>query len=202
MIMLVENPDSKNGNIKMKLLSIHDGSLLKEYVHISSSKSNIINFIELFDDKVFIKFENEQLKIIEILKKPIKMIIIPKSENLKVDTFIYLYQEEHILMFKERSLRIMDLKGNIVTKFDNHILVPKYSFSLVHINETQRIIYSTCKEPLSSTSDVSQIHISSLITGKLLGKIETLFETTSIYFNEITHELCVGDVNGNITIYK
>lgn len=200
-ILIVYHHDQKNGSLKLKLLSVHDGSLIKEYNYLPN-KSFLINFVELFDDRVFIKYENEPLRVIDIMKNQIQIINLQNTENIQVDIFVYLYNQNIILMFKDRSVKMMDLKGYKIRKFENHILVPKFTFSLVQINESQRLMISSCREPLSSTIGVSQIHISSILTGKLLAKIETLYESSCLFFNDSTHELLVADINGNITIYN
>lgn len=53
------------GHVPLKILSIEDGSVLKSFNHIIH-RNKKVDFIELFNEKLLLKQENENLQILDV----------------------------------------------------------------------------------------------------------------------------------------
>jgi hypothetical protein len=89
--------------------------------------------------------------------------------------FIFLYENQLFLTFRDRTVAVWNFRGELVTSFEDHLLWhPDCNTNNIYITSDQDLIISYCKadsdDPLSE-GNAGSINISNILTGKCLAKI-------------------------------
>ncbi|MFS8013164.1 hypothetical protein Hanom_Chr14g01329601 [Helianthus anomalus] len=115
------------GHVPLKILSIEDGTVLKSFNHLIN-RCKKVDFIEQFNDKVLIKQENENLQILDF-KTP--------------SSFIFLFEKQLFLTFRNRTVAVWNFKGQLVTSFEDPLLRrPDFNTNNIYITSDQDLIIS------------------------------------------------------------
>lgn len=162
--------------VPLKILSIEDGTVLKSFNHLLH-RNKKVDFIEQFNEKLLVKQENENLQILDVSfflissysflclvifslslyisqVRNSELIEVSKSEFKTPSAFIFLYENQLFLTFKDRSVAVWNFKGQLVTSFEDHeYWYPDCNTNNIYITSNQDVIISYCKadscDPLS-----------------------------------------------------
>lgn len=162
----------KQSYVPLKILSIDDGTILKDFNHLLH-RNQKVEFIEQFNEKLLIKQENENLQIIDVRTSEQKEV--SRNEFITPSAFIFLYENQLFLTFRNRTVAVWNFRGELVTSFQDHLLWhPDCTTNNIYITSDQDLIISYCKTEAADQWDngnVGSINISSISTGKCLAKI-------------------------------
>uniref|UniRef100_A0A7S3PMT1 Transducin/WD40 repeat-like superfamily protein n=1 Tax=Aplanochytrium stocchinoi TaxID=215587 RepID=A0A7S3PMT1_9STRA len=182
--------------VPLKILAIGSGETLKSFNHkIKPHKK--IDFIEQFNEKLLVKQENENLEIVDVRTASIHCV--DSTHFMTPSAFIFLYENQLFLTFRDHMVSVWNFKGELVTTFEDHMLWhPDCNTNNIYITSQQDLIISYCKNKkqksnfgqhrnrvLSSSSEDGSDHndehdevsskgslnISDIFTGKCLAKI-------------------------------
>ncbi|KAG4148308.1 hypothetical protein ERO13_D05G278300v2 [Gossypium hirsutum] len=159
------------GHVPLKILSIEDGTVLKSFSHLLH-RNKKVDFIEQFNEKLLVKQENENLQILDVRNS--ELTEVSKNEFMTPSAFIFLYENQLFLTFRNRTVAVWNFRGELVTSFEDHLLWhPDCNTNNIYITSDQDLIISYCKadsdDPLSEGN--GSINISNILTGKCLAKI-------------------------------
>lgn len=166
------------GNVPLKILSIETGEVLKEFKHKLHRKKKV-DFIEQFNEKLLVKQENENLEIVDVRNG--KLTEVSQTDFMTPSAFIFLYENQLFLTFRERTVAVWNFRGELVTSFEDHLLwSPECNTNNIYITSEQDLIISYCKPPNGHRREVAPyleppplgtINVSHILTGKCLAKI-------------------------------
>ncbi|XP_040965786.1 uncharacterized protein [Gossypium hirsutum] len=184
------------GHVPLKILSIEDGTVLKSFSHLLH-RNKKVDFIEQFNEKLLVKQENENLQILDV--RNAELTEVSKNEFMTPSAFIFLYENQLFLTFRNRTVAVWNFRGELVTSFEDHLLWhPDCNTNNIYITSDQDLIISYCKadsdDPLSEGNGsyffkfvsplcvhtmnlfdtprvTGSINISNILTGKCLAKI-------------------------------
>ncbi|KAL0359082.1 UNVERIFIED_CONTAM: hypothetical protein Sangu_0757600 [Sesamum angustifolium] len=183
------------GSVPLKILSIEDGTVLKSFSHLLH-RNKKVDFIEQFNEKLLVKQENENLQILDV--RTSELTEVSRTEFMTPSAFIFLYENQLFLTFRNRTVAVWNFRGELVTSFEDHLLWHHdCNTNNIYITSDQDLIISYCKaesdEPLSDGNGhallqlcssnlsfltafhmfgaVGSINISNILTGKCLAKI-------------------------------
>ncbi|KAK1409243.1 hypothetical protein QVD17_35769 [Tagetes erecta] len=170
-MLLIFNKSS--GHVPLKILSIEDGTVLKSFNHLLH-RNKKVEFIEQFNEKLLVKQENENLQILDVRNS--ELIEVNKTEFMTPSAFIFLYDNQLFLTFRNRTVAVWNFRGQLVTSFEDHLLWhPDCNTNIIHITSGQDLIISYCKsdsdDPLTD-ENAGSINISNILTGKCLAKVK------------------------------
>lgn len=210
-----------SGFIPLKILSIDDGTVLKSFDQ-PLHRTKKVDFIEQFNEKLLIKQENENLQILDIRNFELKQV--SKTDFLTPAAFIFLYENQLFLTFRDRTVAVWNFRGELVTSFEDHLLWnPDCNTNNIYITSNQDLIISYCKADFDGSSGndkAASINISDILTGKLVGKVEAgdstkncnprlrckvaeaLDDITALYYDEDTHEIYTGNRYGFLHVWS
>ncbi|KAL8135271.1 hypothetical protein AgCh_010074 [Apium graveolens] len=162
-----------SGHVPLKILSIEDGSVLKSFNHLLH-RNKKVDFIEQFNEKLLVKQENENLQILDVRNS--ELTEVSRTEFMTPSAFIFLYENQLFLTFRNRTVAVWNFRGELVTSFEDHLLWhPDCNTNNIYITSDQDLIISYCKadsdDPLLEGS-AGSINISNILTGKCLAKIK------------------------------
>ncbi|XP_047333573.1 uncharacterized protein LOC124937106 [Impatiens glandulifera] len=162
-----------SGHVPLKILSIEDGTVLKTFNHLLHRNKNV-DFIEQFNEKLLVKQESENLQILDV--RDSKLTEVSRTEFMTPSAFIFLYENQLFLTFRNRTVAVWNFRGEVVTSFEDHLLWhPDCNTNNIYITSDQDLIISYCKprsdDPLSEGNATGSINISNILTGKCLAKI-------------------------------
>ncbi|KAL3837835.1 hypothetical protein ACJIZ3_022426 [Penstemon smallii] len=161
------------GGVPLKILSIEDGTVLKAFNHLLH-RNKKVDFIEQFNEKLLVKQENENLQILDVRNAEITEV--SRTEFMTPSAFIFLYENQLFLTFRNRTVAVWNFRGELVTSFEDHLLWhPDCNTNNIYITSDQDLIISYCKadsEEPSSDGNAGSINISNILTGKCLAKIQ------------------------------
>eukprot|EP00894_Picocystis_sp_ML_P002756 jgi/Pico_ML_1/53273/g3845.t1 len=130
-------------HVPLKILSIEDGTELKAFNHLLH-RNKKIDFIEQFNEKLLVKQENENLQILDVLSG--KVTEVNRTEFMTPSAFIFLYENQLFLTFRESTVGVWNFKGELVTSFEDHLLWhPDCNTNNIYINTGQDMIISYCR---------------------------------------------------------
>ncbi|XP_052173888.1 uncharacterized protein LOC127789133 isoform X5 [Diospyros lotus] len=159
-------------HVPLKILSIEDGTVLKEFNHLLH-RNKKVDFIEQFNEKLLIKQENENLQILDVRNAELKEV--SRTEFMTPSAFIFLYENQLFLTFRNRTVAVWNFCGELVTSFEDHLLWnPDCNTNNIYITSDQDLIISYCKADSDdhwSKGNAGSINISNIMTGKCLAKI-------------------------------
>ncbi|KAI7749314.1 hypothetical protein M8C21_023649 [Ambrosia artemisiifolia] len=168
-MLLIYNQSS--GHVPLKILSIEDGTVLKSFNHLLH-RNKKVEFIEQFNEKLLVKQENENLQILDVRNS--ELIEVNKAEFRTPSAFIFLYENQLFLTFRDRTVAVWNFKGQLVTSFEDHLLWhPDCNTNNIHITRDQDVIISYCKSDSDPSTDgnAASINVSNILTGKCLAKV-------------------------------
>ncbi|KAE9587290.1 putative transcription factor WD40-like family [Lupinus albus] len=160
-----------SSHVPLKILSIEDGTVLKSFNHLLY-RNKRVNFIEQFNEKLLVKQENENLQILDV--RTFELTEVSRSEFVTPSAFIFLYEKQLFLAFRNRTVAVWNFRGELVTSFEDNLLWhPDCSMNNIYITNDHNLIISYCKA--DSDDSLSEgncsINVSSILTGKCLAKI-------------------------------
>nr|ADE75817.1 unknown [Picea sitchensis] len=220
--------DRASGHVPLKILSIEDGTVLKAFNHLLH-RNKKVDFIEQFNEKLLVKQENENLQILDVRNS--QLTEVSRAEFLTPSAFIFLYENQLFLTFRNRTVAVWNFRGELVTSFEDHLLWhPDCNTNNIYITSDQDLIISYCKAlPLSSGAEenVGSINISNILTGKCLAKIrandpnvqisprnrpnastirstveEALEDITALFYDEERNEIYTGNWHGLVHVWS
>ncbi|CAL0319597.1 unnamed protein product [Lupinus luteus] len=161
-----------SSHVPLKILSIEDGTVLKSFNHLLY-RNKKVDFIEQFNEKLLVKQENENLQILDV--RTFELTEVSRSEFMTPSAFIFLYENQLFLTFRNRTVAVWNFRGELVTSFEDHLLWhPDCNTNNIYITSDQDLIISYCKadsdDPLSE-GNAGSINVSNILTGKCLAKI-------------------------------
>ncbi|KAG6737739.1 hypothetical protein POTOM_059269 [Populus tomentosa] len=161
-----------SGCVPLEILSIEDGTVLKSFNHLLH-RNKKVDFIEQFNEKLLVKQENENLQILDV--RNFDLTEVSRTEFMTPSAFIFLYENQLFLTFRNRTVAVWNFRGELVTSFEDHLLWhPDCNTNNIYITSDQDLIISYCKadsdDPLSEGN--GSINISNILTGKCLAKIK------------------------------
>ncbi|KAK1311956.1 hypothetical protein QJS10_CPA07g01375 [Acorus calamus] len=160
-----------SGHVPLKILSIEDGTVLKSFNHVLH-RSKKVDFIEQFNEKLLVKQENENLQILDVRNS--ELTEVSRTDFMTPSAFIFLYENQLFLTFRDRTVAVWNFRGELVTSFEDHLLWhPDCNTNNIYITSDQDLIISYCKADCDDSSpEAGSINISNILTGKCLAKIQ------------------------------
>ncbi|KAK6121740.1 hypothetical protein DH2020_044517 [Rehmannia glutinosa] len=162
-----------HGSVPLKILSIEDGTVLKSFTHLLH-RNKKVDFIEQFNEKLLVKQENENLQILDVRNSVLTEV--SRTEFMTPSAFIFLYENQLFLTFRNRTVAVWNFRGELVTSFEDHLLWhPDCNTNNIYITSDQDLIISYCKadsDETLSNGNAGSINISNILTGKCLAKIK------------------------------
>ena len=73
-----------------------------------------------FNEKLLIKQEGEPLNIVDVLTSAV--VTVSKTEFITPSAFIFLYENNLFLTFRQRQVTVWNFAGEPVTHFEDHTL--------------------------------------------------------------------------------
>ncbi|KAL2558328.1 Transducin/WD40 repeat-like superfamily protein [Forsythia ovata] len=132
-----------SSHVPLKILSIEDGTVLESFNHLLHQTKKV-DCIELFIEKLLVEQENENLQIIVVRNS--ELIEVSRSEFMSLSAFIFLYENQLFLTFRNRTVTVWNLRGELVTSFEDHLLWhPDCNTNYIYITRNQDLIISYCK---------------------------------------------------------
>uniref|UniRef100_M4DEB3 Transducin/WD40 repeat-like superfamily protein n=1 Tax=Brassica campestris TaxID=3711 RepID=M4DEB3_BRACM len=159
-------------HVPLKILSIEDGTVLKSFNHLLH-RNKKVDFIEQFNEKLLVKQENENLQILDV--RTAEQMEVSRAEFMTPSAFIFLYENQLFLTFRNRNVSVWNFRGELVTSFEDHLLWhPDCNTNNIYITSDQDLIISYCKADTEDQwieGNAGSINISNILTGKCLAKI-------------------------------
>ncbi|CAN0880060.1 hypothetical protein LINGRAHAP2_LOCUS13437 [Linum grandiflorum] len=168
-MLLIFNRSSSH--VPLKILSIEDGTVLKSFNHLLH-RNKKVDFIEQFNEKLLVKQENENLQILDVRNS--ELIEVSRTEFMTPSAFIFLYENQLFLTFRNRTVAVWNFRGELVTSFEDHLLWhPDCNTNNIYITSDQDLIISYCKVESEDQwmEGNGSINVSNILTGKCLAKI-------------------------------
>ncbi|WJX82385.1 hypothetical protein P8452_65153 [Trifolium repens] len=160
------------GHIPLKIISIEDGTVLKAFNHLLH-RNKKVDFIEQFNEKLLVKQENENLQILDV--RSFELMEVSRTEFMTPSAFIFLYENQLFLTFRNRTVSVWNFRGELVTSFEDHLLWhPDCNTNNIYITSDQDLIISYCKadsEDQWMEANAGSINVSNILTGKCVAKI-------------------------------
>lgn len=217
-----------SGHVPLKILSIEDGTVLKSF-NFLLHRNKKVDFIEQFNEKLLVKQENENLQILDVRNS--HMTEVSRTEFMTPSAFIFLYENQLFLTFRNRTVAVWNFRGVLVTSFEDHLLWhPDCNTNNIYITSDQDLIISYCKahpDGSDEEENVGSINMSNILTGKCLAKIrandpnvrisprnrpnasairstvqEALEDITALFYDEERNEIYTGNRHGLIHVWS
>ncbi|KAD5317840.1 hypothetical protein E3N88_17786 [Mikania micrantha] len=160
-------------HVPLKILSIEDGTVLKDFNHLLH-RNKKVDFIEQFNEKLLVKQDNENLQILDVRNAEVKEV--GSTEFLTPSAFIFLYENQLFLTFRNQTVSVWNFRGELVTSFEDHVLShPDCNTNNIYITSDQDLLVSFCKANNDESADTraGSINISNIWTGKCIAKINS-----------------------------
>ncbi|KAI3781417.1 hypothetical protein L2E82_11431 [Cichorium intybus] len=160
-------------HVPLKILSIEDGTVLKDFNHLLH-RNKKVDFIEQFNEKLLVKQDNENLQILDVRNAEVREV--GSTEFMTPSAFIFLYENQLFLTFRNQTVSVWNFRGELVTSFEDHVLShPDCNTNNIYITSDQDLIVSFCKADNDQLTDrrAGSINISNIWTGKCIAKINS-----------------------------
>ncbi|CAH1433216.1 unnamed protein product [Lactuca virosa] len=161
-------------HVPLKILSIEDGTVLKDFNHLLH-RNKKVDFIEQFNEKLLVKQDNENLQILDVRNAEVKEV--GSTEFMTPSAFIFLYENQLFLTFRNQTVSVWNFRGELVTSFEDHVLShPDCNTNNIYITSDQDLIVSFCKAADNqqfTDRRAGSINISNIWTGKCIAKINS-----------------------------
>ncbi|XVF37356.1 hypothetical protein REPUB_Repub20aG0000900 [Reevesia pubescens] len=130
-----------SGHIPLKILSIEDGTILKTFKHLLH--------------------RNKKVRSSELME-------VSRTEFMTPSAFIFLYENQLLLTFRNRTVVVWNFRGELVTSFEDHLLWhPDCNTNNIYITSDQDLIISYCKAESDDQwmeGNAGSINISNILT--------------------------------------
>uniref|UniRef100_A0A7S3A3K6 Uncharacterized protein n=1 Tax=Rhodosorus marinus TaxID=101924 RepID=A0A7S3A3K6_9RHOD len=120
-LLLIFSRSHGGGYIPLRILDVETGEVLRDFKHLLHRHKKI-DFMEQFNEKLLIKQERENLQIVDVNTS--RVVEVERSHFLTPSAFIFLYDTQLFMTFRNRSVTAWNFHGELVTKFDDHELWP------------------------------------------------------------------------------
>lgn len=216
-MLLIYQKAPDGGHVPLKVLCIETGSVLQSFKH-QLHRSKKIDFIEQFNEKLLVKQENEALQIIDIRSGT--RTEVSSSQFMTPSAFIFLYENQLFLTFRQRSVAVWNFRGEKVTTFEDHTLWhPDCNTNNIYITSQQDLIISYCRQSNQVDEDddgpdsrLGSINVSNILNGKSLARVQArpgneneraaLEDVTALFYNEERNEIYTGNHEGKVHIWS
>jgi hypothetical protein len=212
-MLLIHHRAESGSHIPLRIVDIESGVTVKDFLHLLH-RNRKIDLIELFDEKLLVKQEHENLQIVDV--RTADVISVARSHFLTPSAFIFLYEKRMFLTFRQRQVSVWSFRGELVTNFEDHVLWHSDSHTnSIYITQHQDLIMSYCHGGGSAAEgEHGSINISWISTGKSLAKIsctsatdasdkrEALREVTALFYNEERGEIYSGNREGRLHVWS
>ncbi|CAL5380328.1 unnamed protein product [Camellia sinensis] len=129
-----------SGHVPLKILSIEDGTILKTFKHLFHQNKKV-DFIEQFNEKLLVKQESENLQILDVRNS--ELTKVSKAEFMTPSAFIFLYENQLFLTFRNRMVAVWNVREELITSFEDHLLWhPDCNTNNIYITSDQDLIIS------------------------------------------------------------
>jgi len=179
-----------------------------------------VDFLEQFQEKVLLKQEGEALQIWDIRSRT--SLEVSAVEFPAPIASIFLHENQRILVFRDRKISVWNLRGECVTRFEDHVLYhAEWVIATVYVTTRQDLIVSYCKNQQTYRG---QIHVSDLLSGRCLSRIvsesnnsdqaresrrasvphntDPLLNITALWYNEDAHAIYSGTADGMVHVWS
>ena len=150
LMLLIHHREASN--VPLQLVCIESGRVVGEFHHLLN-RSRKVEFIEHFNDKLLVKQEQMNLKIIDIKTK--REAEVPASQHMTPSAFIFLYENKLFLTFRNREVQVWDFGAErIVSEFEDHRLwhsTPQANN--IYITSAQDVLVSYCRPAPRGSGD-------------------------------------------------
>lgn len=96
---------------------------------------------------------------------------VSKSQFLTPSAFIFLYENQLFLTFRNRTVAVWNFRGELVTSFEDHLLWhPDCNTNNIYITSDQDLIISYCKADSDDPNPMSEatgMHYKKLLYNEL-----------------------------------
>jgi hypothetical protein len=197
-------------HVPLRIVDIETGFVVKDCNHLLH-RNRKIDFIEQFNEKLLVKQEHENLQIVDV--RTADVISVPRTHFHTPSAFIFLYENQLFLTFRQRQVSVWNFKGELVTTFEDHTLWYSDSHTnSIYITQHQDLIMSYCQ--LDNECDHGSINVSWITDGKRLAKIScmpnqddqnhrrALEEVTALFYNEERNEIYSGNRQGKLHVWS
>jgi WD40 repeat protein len=213
-MLLIHHRAESNSHIPLRIVDIESGITVKDFIHLLH-RSRKIDLIELFDEKLLVKQEHENLQIVDV--RTAEVLSVARSQFLTPSAFIFLYEKRMFLTFRQRQVCVWSFRGELVTTFEDHVLWHSDSHTnSIYITQHQDLIMSYChgNSVGDGEADYGSINVSWISSGKSLAKVqcksaadavakrEALREVTSLFYNEERNEIYSGNAQGRLHVWS
>ncbi|QDZ22289.1 hypothetical protein HOP50_07g48270 [Chloropicon primus] len=228
-LLLIHDYENKD-HVPLKILSVEDGKVLKEFMH-PLMPNRMVDFVEQFDEKLLVKQEKENLRITDVCSGA--CIEVANTQFMNPNAFIFLYENHLFLTFRDRQVEVWNFKGELVTSFEDHLLWhPNCNTNNIYITQEQDLIVSYCKpKQEGEEKSLASINVSSILTGKCQAKLgqmqeekgcegssheslllspgggrisgdAALGDVTALFYNEERNEIYTGNASGRVFVWS
>ncbi|XP_072953639.1 uncharacterized protein [Typha angustifolia] len=159
--------------IPLTVMSVEDGEKMKSFSLLIENRR--LDFIEQFNEKLLIKQDDSNLKILDV--RNMKLTDVDKNEFRTPSAFIFLYENNLFLTFRDRTAAVWNFDGKLVTTFEDHKLWhPRCNTNNIYVTTNQDLIISYCRITDGSITEeeaaaIGSINISDIFSGKLITKL-------------------------------
>jgi hypothetical protein len=211
-MLLIYNRSVCQSFVPLKILAIDNGETLQDFRH-ALVPDRKIDFIEQFNEKLLVKQEGGNLQIVDVRTQDSHEVL--STDFVTPTAFIFLYENQLFLTFRDHTVAVWNFKGELVTHFEDHVLWhPECNTNNIYITSRQDLIISYCKTPEGKGS----INVSDIHTGRCLAKIlqphpaasqqqakaftDALQDITALYYTEESGEILTGNTHGIIHVWS
>eukprot|EP00294_Goniomonas_avonlea_P008555 CAMPEP_0114547908 /NCGR_PEP_ID=MMETSP0114-20121206/4704_1 /TAXON_ID=31324 /ORGANISM="Goniomonas sp, Strain m" /LENGTH=430 /DNA_ID=CAMNT_0001732473 /DNA_START=60 /DNA_END=1352 /DNA_ORIENTATION=+ len=212
-MLLIYQKASNGGHVPLKILSIENGDVLQSFKH-QLHRSKKIDFIEQFNEKLLVKQDTESLQIVDVRDGDRTEVMC--TQFMTPSAFIFLYENQLFLTFRQRNVSVWNFRGEKVTSFEDHTLWhPDCNTNNIYITSHQDLIISYCKSrdnKARDSRDLGSINVSNILNGKCIAKIRcndssrptqmALEDVTALFYNEERNEIYTGNKDGRVHIWS
>lgn len=229
MLLIMEEGvrDGAGQRVPLQILNIETGEVLKALDEdIDPKHGSKVDFIEQFNEKLLVKQEHGPLTIRDV--RTGELTTVPSSQFVTPNAFIFLYENQLFLTFRDRNVEVWNFRGEQVTTFEDHVLWHSdCNTNNIYITSSQDLIISYCHSGTGPPARAAvardgpnpksgTINISSIMTGKCLAKIEApqpcgpegiaveeaLTDVTALFYDEQNNEIYTGNRNGVVHVWS
>uniref|UniRef100_A0A6T8IRM7 Uncharacterized protein n=2 Tax=Hemiselmis TaxID=77924 RepID=A0A6T8IRM7_HEMAN len=207
-MLLIYHKSPNSGQVPLKILSIENGDVLQSFKH-QLHRSKKIDFIEQFNEKLLVKQENENLQIIDV--RTGDRTEVSSTQFMTPSAFIFLYENQLFLTFRQRNVAVWNFRGEKVTSFEDHTLWHQdCNTNNIYITSQQDLIISYCKQ--QDGSELGSINVSNILNGSCVARVRirqgnikdrmALEDVTALFYNEERNEIYTGNRDGKVHVWS
>ena len=85
---------------------------------------------------------------------------VSRTEFMTPSAFIFLYENQLFLTFRNRTVAVWNFRGELVTSFEDHLLwYPDCNTNNIYITSEQDLIISYCKAHPENSAEEGRIYV-------------------------------------------